>query len=299
MIILYTGQIRIECDTTKEAVNLIVEARAKGVRVDQEDQRHEGRGRPSVLTNEQIELIGTDSDAALARNWNVSTATVRNARIKAGINTYTWKPPDPDLLGKQTDESLAVQWCVGTDKVRTSRISMGVKSFVQPPPADTTSNRDKIIELAPTAPMAEIARAVGVSRERVRQVLAHAKVKSVLRWHRTKKPCPDPSRLGKTFDKDLAMEWGVSAQMVTMWRNEREIDQFQVPHLIDHDLVLSLVASMSDRSVAEKVGCSISTVIRIRAQAGVPSYRRQQRSDKGKVAAQTRWSKIRRKMGND
>lgn len=90
---------------------------------------------------------------------------------------------------------------------------------------------EKIIELASTHNMSEIAEILGISRERVRQILNRNGVTERQFVRSTKIELIEKiiPLLGTMPDSDIARKFGISHNAVGVIRKERNIEKFMLP----------------------------------------------------------------------
>lgn len=83
-------------------------------------------------TEEQIALLGTDTDGAIAERLGIPPFKVENKRRQLGIPGFQepWRPAEIALLGTMTDRRAA--WLIArtTQAVRTKREKLGITPFV-------------------------------------------------------------------------------------------------------------------------------------------------------------------------
>lgn len=83
-------------------------------------------------TEEQIVLLGTDTDTAIAKRLGLPQYTVENKRRRLGIPGFLepWRPAEIALLGKMTDRRVAQRIVRSVEAVRTKRQKLGIPPFV-------------------------------------------------------------------------------------------------------------------------------------------------------------------------
>lgn len=94
-------------------------------------------GRQYVWTRRQIAMLGTVSDAILARKLNLPVGTVLKKRLKLGIpasrpaRSLTWTPAAIAMLGKVPDGKIAKLFDMSILSVRHKRISRGIRCYAR------------------------------------------------------------------------------------------------------------------------------------------------------------------------
>jgi hypothetical protein len=83
-------------------------------------------------TAEQVALLGTDHDAAIAERLGVARHVIENKRRRLGIPGIVerWTDGEVGLLGTRTDREVASQLGRQTAAVRRKRQVMGIPPFV-------------------------------------------------------------------------------------------------------------------------------------------------------------------------
>lgn len=174
------------------------------------------------------QLVGTDSDRALASQFGISHGTVRSRRVALGKEPskkhrphLTWQDSEIALMGTMTDRDLAKQ--IGRERgaVTAKRLSLGIPAFT-PKSIALTPDQLKMIG---TAADRVIAKKLGVStsfisQKRVAMGMASAVKKSTF-------PKEHIPLLGTDTDRAIAEKIGYST--ITVWkkRTELKIPKFQ------------------------------------------------------------------------
>ena len=128
------------------------------------------------------DALGTEPDPATARRFGVSTQTVQAYRRAAGIPAYVEvRRAQVDALVAacdRTTSAIAREAGVSRRAVSKRRAALGETCPVSPYFTDAEARREALLAYMaenPTAPVAEAARAAGLSRSRAYAILGAAR----------------------------------------------------------------------------------------------------------------------------
>jgi DNA invertase Pin-like site-specific DNA recombinase len=127
-----------------------------------------------------IQKLGTQTDVSLAKRFRVSIDAVRNRRIRLGIQRFKDAYAKPEkkrpkkfihILGTMSDPKVAKMFGMPVSLINRIRNSMNIAPFYKTKPGHPKSElRNKAAKLKKSGlTNSEIARELGVSRQRVSQ----------------------------------------------------------------------------------------------------------------------------------
>lgn len=222
----------------------------------------------------ELELLGTLSDGAVARMTNIPRTQVTHHRRKLGIAPYNrkgvvrWTKDRLEQLGKKSDQELARTWEIPQREVTKKRTSLGIRSCKQSKRLWTKAE----LELLGQKLDSELARELGISPTMVKNKrgelgLPAFKSSELFRW----KPS-QIQRLGKVPDDELAVELGVSYQFVAAKRTELGIPALRRSSLRWTKAVMQRMGQESDPAIAKDLGCSSALVAQKRRELGIEAF---------------------------
>jgi hypothetical protein len=221
------------------------------------------RSRPDPFwTPARDALVGTASDAVIARRLGVTLARVRGRRYRLGvppacpIPRYDWTRMDP-LLARESDAALAARFGVHEETVRRRRLKLGIPPYQ---PERRTIRRDRALRRLLVRPTVEIGEVSSSSVATLRRALGVAPPPRRSRW-----TAGHLRRLGKVPDDDLARELGISRAAVRQkryavgirlrpWRPWTAAERALLAEI--HD----------DREAARRLGRSVKAIRHLRAR---------------------------------
>jgi hypothetical protein len=189
---------------------------------------------PAALSEEIINHLGTDTDYAIARRFNVSRTSVVRRRISLGIQPHgkPGRPPVPDRqmpagladqLGKKTDRALALEYGVSSTTIFNARQALGVPRFGTQSLVSTLP--DEAIPFLGTQSDRDIASRFNVSGN---VVFRARKVRGIARYTTlTDFPIEAAPLLGQTTDAAVARRFGLPIYTVREARKQRGIEIYK------------------------------------------------------------------------
>lgn len=234
---------------------------------------------------ENIALLGTISDAAVAERMGGKASTVMFKRQELGIKAYkapvshikgkkrpnfNWTEEALSLIGTMTDAEVAKRLGLSNGAVSLKRRSLGIPGrSVKHPAIDIPDNLRPYLGVWSDA---AIARKIGVSAGVVSRQRRQNQIKA------TTDPnfFPDEGipRLGKVSDSDLAREYKVAPQTVNNQRRKRGIPKFKPEPAKLPDSCKDLLGKVSDVELGKRANLSARAISIMRKEAGIPPYDR-------------------------
>ncbi len=242
-------------------------------------------GEPIAWTRERIGLLGTDSDAAVARELGLHCASVKYKRQLLRIPPchpkrrpstvgYLWTPEEVALLGTMPDAALARALGITKGMVTWKRMTTGIPAF-------RTKRRtypwtEELIALLGRMPDREVARISGFSVSAVQRkraalgIAAEGKFGVVV-------PTPDLVELLHQKSVEVRLQTGLSPTTIRVLRQKLGIQRFRrwTPELI------ARLGHEPDSRIARELGISATSVHKKRWRHGIPPFqaRRQWRPE--------------------
>lgn len=224
--------------------------------------------------NGSEKLLGTMSDANVARKLNIAASQIRYRRQILNIpafgysNKIEWNKQRLSSLGKKPDHILAKEWGYPQKDVCEKRESLNIKA------KSKSIWKKKDIALLGTMSDKNVAQRIGLSATCIinkRKELGIAPFSAVLKINWTKTLL---NQLGKISDSQLAFKMGVHTSAVHKKRVELGI--LPAP---DHRGVWimaknrGLLGTMSDPALGKKLGVTASAVRSKRVALGIPAFK--------------------------
>jgi hypothetical protein len=169
-------------------------------------------------TDEEIALLGTDTDRAIARALGVPIKHVTNERVRRGISCLAerWKPGQIELLGTAPDAELARKFGKSSSVVWRKREQLGIPVYHEKP---WTAEE---IALIGTASDPEVARQIGRPPSCVQSKRDRLGIPAfVVRWTQA-----EVSLLGTDNDRNIAKLLGRTETAVKVHRNKLKIPAY-------------------------------------------------------------------------
>jgi hypothetical protein len=190
--------------------------RALSARMGKMWENPEAHGRPARhhWTDDEIALLGTQSDGALAKLLRLPTHVVSAQRRRLGIRRIAprWAAAQIALLGTATDAEVGRKLGKTVGAVRTKRLQLRIPSFA----AHWTAEE---IAMLGTDTDPQIARRLGRTTIAVYEKRTSLEIDSVIqRWSEE-----EESWLGTDSDSVVAEALGRTAEAVRVRRNKRGI----------------------------------------------------------------------------
>lgn len=84
-------------------------------------------------TDKELALLGTNTDAAIAKALKRTAMSVRNKRLRLGIEAHVpyrheWTKKQISMLGKVSDRELAEELCLTRQTVLAKRLELGIEA---------------------------------------------------------------------------------------------------------------------------------------------------------------------------
>ena len=230
-------------------------------------------------TIHMLDLLGELPDSVIAREYEISNASVKIKRIEMGVLPYGKQTmdPEPDLpkavirqIGTVPDKQLSDRYGVQRLHIRVYRALHQIPAAdYTPPTLHDWSAKDE--EILGTMSDGDVARKLQVPRTQVshrRKQLGIAPFdrKKTVRWTKAKLEL-----LGKEPDQLLARQWGYSSQVVALKRESLGIPHSAHVARIWTDEELALLGVITDPQLAKKIGISPRSVAHKRQELGIPA----------------------------
>jgi hypothetical protein len=170
-------------------------------------------------TNEQVVLIGTDTDRAIANRLGLPTNVVKYKRERLGICLLAqrWKEHEIALLGTAPDAELARKLGKSPSAIWRKREQRGIPAFL---PIRWT---DEKIALLGTASDREVGSKLGISATCVQSKREQLGIPAfVVRWTK-----PEISLLGTDTDKKIADLLGRTPVAIKLRREKLRIPAYR------------------------------------------------------------------------
>jgi hypothetical protein len=230
-------------------------------------------------TIQMLDLLGEVPDSVIAREYEISNASVRIKRIEMGILPFGKQTmdPEPDLpkevirqIGKVPDKQLSDRYGVQRRHIRVYRALHQIPTADYTPPTfhDWSAKDEEILGAMSDG---DAARKLQVPRTQVahrRKQLGISPFdrKKPVRWTKAKLEL-----LGKEPDQLLARQWGYSSQVVALKRESLGIPHSAHVARIWTDEELALLGVINDPQLARKIGISPRSVAHKRQELGIPA----------------------------
>jgi len=169
-------------------------------------------------TDEEIALIGTDSDRAVANALGLSVNVVANKRVRLGISRLSqrWKQHEIALLGTAPDSQLARKLGKSSSAIWRKREQLGIPTFL-------IRWTDEEIALIGTASDPEVARKLGRTAACVQSKREQLGIPAfVVRWTRA-----ELTLLGTDTDQNIARLLGRTEMAVKVKRSKLRIHAYR------------------------------------------------------------------------
>lgn len=246
--------------------------------------------RRGAWTPEELAMLGTDADPAIAARLGVSLRTVFLKRSGLGIPPATVHPPRPRdtrwtadmlaLLGTMTDAAVARALNITARVVQRQRVNCGIPPFARRGRWPSAAWTPEALALLGTASDAAVAAQIGLKVSAV-----HAKRKSLgiearggrgtastnSRW-----PPEALALLGTTTDAAVAAQIGLTVRAVHAKRKSLGIKacdrQIAVPSPRWTPAALALLGTTIDAAVARRLGITRAAVHAKRQRLGIAAH---------------------------
>jgi hypothetical protein len=225
----------------------------------------------------KVALLGTMSDATLAKRFRVTRTTVTNMRLKLNISAFVtqknhkWKEADKNLLGVISDQQLGQKLGICSSQVRNMRLKLNIDAY-----QNKKDFPDEALGLLGVEPDKHIAKAFGMSAVLVAR---EREVRGIARAPHPRKgdvslPKKAIKSIGRMLDTFVAAKYGVEVSAVRKYRKIHGIpaceDRRRTPLPLK---ALALLGTMSDGDLARRFGGSAALYRLRRIKEGIPSYR--------------------------
>ena len=226
----------------------------------------DARNRP--WKEEEIKLVGTDTDRAIAKRLGRSLASVLNMRRKVGIeyrSSNAWRAEEDAILGKVADAEAARRLGRSRGAVAHRRRRLGMILVHMEKPRPWTAAEEALLG---TDTDAAIAKRIGRTAHSVR-------AKRFATGVQTRRPgrpwtAEDIALLGTMPDADLAQKLKRSVISISVKRNK-----LKIPSAKNRRWSASedkLLGAMPDDEVARRVGREVGSVRVRRAHLHIPTF---------------------------
>jgi len=168
-------------------------------------------------TDEEIALLGTDTDRAIANVLGLPINVVKNKRDRLGISLLAqrWKEHEIVLLGTASDSELARKLGKSSSAIWRKREQLGIPTFL-------TRWTDEEIALIGTASDPEVARKLGRTASCVQSKREQLGIPAFfVRWTRS-----EIALLGTDTDQNIAQLLGRTQMAVKVHRNKLRIPAY-------------------------------------------------------------------------
>jgi len=184
-------------------------------------ENREAHGLPPqrLWTDEQIALIGRDTDRAIANRLGLPRNVVKYKRARLGISRLPepWKGHEIAVLGTAADSELARTLGKSPSAIRRKREQLGIPTFL---PVRWT---DEGLALLGTASDREIGQKLGISATCVQSKREQLGIPaSVVRWSRA-----ELALLGTDTDRNIARLLGRTEEAVSVRRKKLRISAYR------------------------------------------------------------------------
>ena len=233
------------------------------------------RSAAPLWSREDLTLLGTMPDSAVARLLNRPPIAVRRRRQKLGIRPYhsssrRWTPEEEQLLGTMPDKRLARRLKRSVETVRTRRAHKGIPVF-DPKKHWWTAEDDKLLGLRPDA---QVAMLLGISEATVRYRRNQLRISLPGRLRKVTPPKPwraeEIAMLGKASDAQVARRLGRSVTSVKTKRLRLGLASSRHRWRLGQEVLLG---KFPDQTLARRLGCTVKAVQARRERLGIPAPR--------------------------
>lgn len=221
-----------------------------------------GRREDPFWTPQRDALLGTASDAVIARRLRVPHHRVRVRRCKLGIPPacpvprYDWTDIDR-LLGREADAAIAARFGMHEDTVRRRRLKLKISPCR---PERRKIRRNRVLRRLLERPTAEITAVSSSAAVELRQELGVSPPPRRSRW--------TPSalrRLGKDDDEAIARDLGLSVHTVRQKRCSLGIRKRVARPWTEEERAL-LATINDDEEAARRLGRTVRAIQHLRAR---------------------------------
>lgn len=237
---------------------------------------------------EAISLLGTMTDAALARRLGIRHHLVLYKRLSLGIPSFKnmkereWGQKDLRLLGKKSDQEVAELLGMTKTTVVNKRRSLGIEAFAYNSKRWRSWTEEELALLGKHTDK-EVARRLKMKEASVaskRHTLGIAPFQSRLANNKPRPNAVNWSRknlalLGKLPDERVCEIMGVCRKSVRRKRKELGIESYAVGTKFWHPWTEDEIAKLgktTDRELAEQLGIQPMCVTTKRRQMGIASF---------------------------
>lgn len=231
---------------------------------------------------EELALLGTISDAKMARMTGIPMPTCTYQRIKLGIEPYRaskWTPELTALLGKVPDEEVVTQskglFNIRGVRKKRGQLRIAVCPAPKAPKAKSTGGKaalPEVIENLGKISDYEIARRTGVDRASITRQRQSLGIKAGPRGRKPREWTEEEEALlGKFSDRDVGRKLGISHNIVNARRTILKIPAAQGANFWT-DSRDALLGTMVDSALAQQFGRSFWEVYERRKMLGIPPF---------------------------
>lgn len=231
---------------------------------------------------EDLALLGTISDAKMARMTGIPMPTCTYQRIKLGIEPYRaskWTPELTALLGKVPDEEVVTQskglFNIRGVRKKRGQLRIAVCPAPKAPKAKSIGGKaalPEVIENLGKISDYEIARRTGVDRASITRQRQSLGIKAGPRGRKPREWTEEEEALlGKFSDRDVGRKLGISHNIVNARRTILKIPAAQGANFWT-DSRDALLGTMVDSALAQQFGRSFWEVYERRKMLGIPPF---------------------------
>ena len=251
---------------------------------------HVGPGGPSGWTARDLALLGTASDAEIAKRVGFTPTSVEHQRKRKGIAPYgsttdqrrhRWTKRQIGWLGNLTDREIAERIGVTIGAVAWKRRLLGVEPTRESRSRHHWTKRE--IALLGTMPDTELARRLGMHRHGVALKRRQLDIPNHVTRQNKRRWTPERiAKAGKVPDRELAKEMGISANVVSAYRMRHGISlrararstKSKAGRKSWSRAQIERLGKVPDRVLADELGITHQAVAALRRRLGIPAPRR-------------------------
>lgn len=244
-----------------------------------------GRRQGYLWTPRALSLVGTATDADVARRLGISRDQVAYQRLKQGIAPYVpgprriaWSREIIRFLGKHPDTEVARRFGIGGAAIAAKRRQLGIPAHRDVRMLRRTPALARLLLL----PNRELAQQAGINLKTVNALRREYGIPAPPRTDWTPKLL---ARLGKQRDAAIAADLGVHPLTVARTRLALGIPPLPSPGAPARYWPRQLLARLGkqpDAAIAARLGVHPDTVRRKRLALGIPAPPRRPRKERGR-----------------
>jgi hypothetical protein len=226
-----------------------------------------------LWTPQQDRLLGTDSDARIAKLLDRTVDAVRSRRCALGIPLHhrigpkPWTAEEEKLLGRKPDDEIATLLGRGERGVQIHRQTLGIPAFVQVH-RPWNAREDALLG---TMPDRDLARKLGRPLQTI-QIRRHLKGIPNLAPARRAWSKADDQLLGTMPDAEVARKLARSLHSVQHRRGALGIPNPAPKRKFWNSDEIKLLGTRPDKEIAARLQCSTRTVTSKRVGIGIRAY---------------------------